>query len=371
MLYQTQVRIHLDHIRANLAAIRKAIGTAKLLVSVKANAYGHGAVEVGRLAQACGVDWLGVATVPEGLQLRAAGITLPILKLSATFPEEMEAAVAGALTLTLSDEASARALEGVCAAKGLQGRVHLKLETGMGRTGATVQEAPALARILEKECPHLHLEGVFTHLPMSDQQDVTYTRDEIARFLEAVAQVEAAMGRRPELVHCANSGGILGHPGSLMDLVRTGIMAYGHYPDPASPRTVALLPGLSFVTRVAFLKKVEAGTSIGYGRSWTAPAPTWIATLCAGYADGFDRRFSNRGRVLIDGRSYPVVGRVCMDQTMVDLGPDTAVRVGDEAVLIGRSGALEIPVEEWAEALGTIPYEVTCHLAARVERVPE
>jgi alanine racemase len=186
-----------------------------------------------------------------------------------------------------------------------------------------------------------------------------------------VGAVEAALGRRPELVHCAISGGVLGHPESWMDLVRAGIMAYGSYPDDQTPRTVPLLPGLSFVTRVAFLKRVERGTTIGYGRTWTAEQATWIATICCGYADGFNRLFSNRGRVLIGGRSYPVVGRVCMDQTMVDLGPATEVKVGDEVILIGRSGGQEITASDWARALGTIPYEVTCQIGPRVERVPD
>jgi alanine racemase len=372
MLYQTQARIHLGHIRANLEAIRRAIGPRKVLLAVKANAYGHGAVAVSRLAETCGVDWLGVATVPEGLQLRDAGISLPILKLSPTFPEEMGAAVAASLTLALGDGEGARALEAVCAAQGLRSRVHLKLETGMGRTGAPVSEAPALARFIERDCPHLYLEGVFTHLPVSDEPDSTaYTRVQVRRFQDAVGQVEATLGRRPELVHCANSGGVLGHPDSWLDLVRTGIMAYGSYPDEQTPRTVPLLPGLSFVTRVAYLKRVGAGTSIGYGRTWTASQATWIATICCGYADGFNRLFSNRGRVLIGGRSYPVVGRVCMDQTMVDLGPATDVQVGDAVVLIGRSGDLEITAADWARSLGTIPYEVTCQIGPRVERVPD
>ncbi len=371
MLYQTQARIHLGHIRANLEAIRQAIGPRKLLLAVKANAYGHGAVEVGRLAESCGVDWLGVATVPEGIQLRSGGISLPILKMSPTFPQEMDAAVAASITLALSDREGARALEAVCAAQVLRSRVHLKIETGMGRTGVPVSEAPNLARMIERDCPHLHLEGVFTHLPVSDELDGTYTRAQTQVFQDAVGQVEAALGRQPELVHCANSGGVLGHPDSWMDLVRVGIMAYGSYPDDQTPRTVPLLPGLSFVTRVAFLKKVERGTTIGYGRTWTAEGSTWIATICCGYADGFNRLFSNRGRVLIGGRSYPVVGRVCMDQTMVDLGPATEVRVGDEVILIGRSGDQEITAADWARALGTIPYEVTCQIGPRVERVPD
>lgn len=171
------------------------------------------------------------------------------------------------------------------------------------------------------------------------------------------------------LVHCANSGAVLGHESGWLDMVRPGIMVYGFRPDPETPATIPLKPGMSLLTRVSFVKQVARGTSVGYGRTWVAPADTNIATIPAGYADGFNRLFSNRGRVLIGGRSYPVVGRVCMDQSMVDLGPETDVKVGDEVVLMGGSGDLEIPCEEWAARLGTITYEVTCQVNPRVVRV--
>ena len=370
MLYQTHLVIHLDHIRANLLAIRARIGPGrKLLIAVKANAYGHGAVAVARMAEAAGVDWLGVATVPEGMQLREAGIGLPILKLSPAFPEEMDAAVGAGLTLSVCDRANALALEAVCAARSAHADVHLVIDTGMARIGVQPPEAPELAAFLAQRCPRLRVRGAFTHLPVSDDADPAYTEAQILRFKAAVAEVEAALGHRLELVHCANSGAVLGHPEGFFDLVRPGIMIYGFYPDPGTPRTVPLLPGLSFLTRVSFLKKVAAGTRVGYGLTWTAPRDTWIATLPVGYADGFNRLFSNRGRVLIGGRSFPVAGRVCMDQTMVDLGPETTVQVGDEVVLIGRSGDEEITVDEWARMLGTITYEVTCQINSRVERI--
>ncbi len=372
MLYQTHARIHLDNIRFNIEGIREAIGPdRKILVAVKANAYGHGAVAVSRLAERIGVDWLGVATVPEGLQLRGAGIRLPILKLSPAFPEEMAAAVEGDMTLVVCERANVDALEAICCDAQHRADVHLKVDTGMGRIGVSPAEAPALAVHIERACPHLLLKGIFTHLPVSDAADPAYTRSQIERFRAVVDAIQTAVGRRVSLVHCANSGAVLGHAPAWLDMVRPGIMIYGFRPDPGTPATILLKPGLSFLTRVSFLKKVTAGTSIGYGRTWFAPRDTWIATIPAGYADGFNRLFSNRGRVLINGRAYPVVGRVCMDQSMVDLGPETDVGVGDEVVLIGRSGAEEITCEEWAGALGTITYEVTCQINARVERVYE
>lgn len=370
MLYQTHARIHLDHLRFNLDGIRQVIGPErKILIAVKANGYGHGAVEVSRLAEQVGVDWLGVATVPEGLQLRAAGLQLPILKLSPAFPEEMEAAVRAGLTLTVASRENVEALEAVCHAAGLGATVHLKIETGMGRIGVTPAEAPALAAYIEQNCPHLRLEGLFTHFPVSDEADPTYTRGQIERFKTTVDAIHAEIGRRVELIHAANSGAVLGHEPAWFDLVRPGIMFYGFYPDAGTPRSLPLKPGLSLLTRVSFMKRVAAGTTIGYGRTWTAPEETTIATIPAGYADGFNRLFSNRGRVLINGRSYPIVGRVCMDQSMVNLGPETEVKVGDEVVLIGKSGQAEITCGEWAEKLGTITYEVTCQINSRVERI--
>jgi len=341
MLYQTHARVHLGNIRRNLEGIRAAVGPdRKVLIAVKANGYGHGAVEVSRMAERLGLaDWLGVATVPEGLELRQAGLGLPILK-------------------------------AVAAGLGREARVHLKVDTGMGRIGVPPGEAPALARFIEQDCPDLVLEGLFTHLPVSDEEAGTpYTRDEIEVFRRTAAEVAAAMGRMPDLVHCSNSGGVLAHEAGWLSMVRPGIMIYGYYPDATTPRTIPLYPGISLVTRLSFLKKVAAGTTIGYGRTWTAPRDTWIGTVPAGYADGFNRLFSNRGRALVGGRSFPVVGRVCMDQSMIDLGPEPPAAVGDEVVLLGRSGGEEITAYEWAALLGTITYEITCQINARVERV--
>lgn len=372
MLYQTHAKIHLDHIRFNLDGIRKAVGPQrKILIAVKANGYGHGAVEVSRLAEKTGIDWLGVATVPEGMQLRAAGIKLPILKLSPAFPEEMDAAVRDEITLAVASRENVDALEAVCRAGDLKTNVHLKIDTGMGRIGVAMEDAPGLAAYIEKKSPRLRLEGLFTHFPVSDEADQTYTKGQIERFQAVVNSITAALGRKVDIVHAANSGAVLGHEPAWFDMVRPGIMIYGFYPDMDTPRTIPLKPGLSFVTRISFLKKVKAGASVGYGRTWIAPQDTWIASIPAGYADGFNRLFSNKGRVLINGESHPIVGRVCMDQSMVNLGPQTDAKVGDEVVLIGQSGEEEITCYEWAEKLGTITYEVTCQINSRVERVYE
>lgn len=373
MLYQTHARIHLQNIRFNIQGIRNAIGPQrKILLAVKANGYGHGATQISRLAEQTGLaDWLGVATVPEGIQLRQAGIALPILKFSPCFPEELPAALSSGLTPTACSRQNIDDLQAASRAGDLKTNLHLKVDTGMGRVGCLPEEAPALAHYIETECPNLHLEGLFTHFPISDAANPTYTRTQTARFLAVVEAVHATLGRRIELIHASNSGGVLGHEPAWLDMVRPGVMIYGFYPDVETPHSIELKPGLSFLTRVSFVKKVSIGTSIGYGCTWLAPEDTWIATIPVGYADGFNRLFSNRGRVLIHGQSYPIVGRVCMDQSMVNLGPQTNVQVGDEVVLIGKSGNQEITAYEWAEKLGTITYEITCQINHRVERIYE
>lgn len=369
MLYQTHAQIHLSNIKANIEAIRKAIGEErKLLIAVKADGYGHGAIEVSRLAEKCGADWLGVATVPEGIELAEAGIHLPILKFSPVFPEEMEAAVNANLRLTVCEKENIDRLELLSRRLGKTVPVHLKIDTGMGRIGVAVNDAAPLAQHIEKNCPSLYLEGLFTHLPVSDSTDKSYTEAQIKLFKETIEAIQNKIKRKVDLVHAANSGAVLQHKEAWFDMVRPGIMVYGYYPDEGMEKTMELLPGMSLKSRVSFIKKVSAGTAIGYGLTWTSPSDTYIATVSAGYADGFNRLFSNNGRVLIDGQSYPVVGRVCMDQFMVNLGSHSTVKAGEEVVLLGKSGKAEISCYELAERLGTITYELCCQINKRVKR---
>ncbi|MBU1107504.1 MAG: alanine racemase [Candidatus Riflebacteria bacterium] len=369
MLYQTHVRVHLNNIKSNIESIRKAIGPErKILIAVKADGYGHGAVEVSKMAEKIGVDWLGVATVPEGIELRLAGVKMPILKFSPVFPEEMEEAINNQLVLAVCELENILQLNEVAKKCNRVVEVHLKIDTGMGRIGVQIDQAKELAGRILNDCPFIKLTGAMTHLPVSDEVSKTFTQRQIERFKKVVKEAEDAHKFKFGLVHCANSGGILGHPESWLDMVRPGIMLYGFYPSDDTPQTISLLPGLSFKTRVSFLKKVKKGCSVGYGRSWVAAEDSCIATFPAGYADGFNRLFSNSGRVLINGASYPVVGRVCMDQSMCNLGSETKIKVGDEVVLIGWSGNQNISAYEWAEKLGTITYEVTCQIGKRVRR---
>ncbi|MDO5533536.1 MAG: alanine racemase [Propionibacteriaceae bacterium] len=368
MLYATTATTRLDHVCANLAAIRERVGGRLVLAAVKADAYGHGAVAVARAIEASGTaDWLGVATVGEAVVLRDAGVRLPMLKLShALTDDEVAACVDRDVDLAVVSAESIDQVARVASGLGRTASVHLKVDTGMRRIGCVPGVAPELAR--RADAAGLRLRGLFSHLPVSDTESGrAFTEQQIGVFAGVADAVAAARGR-VELVHLANSGGVLMHPGSWFDMVRPGIMVYGSLPDPTTEPTVPLLPGLEWTTRVSFTKRVAAGETVGYGRTWTAPRDTTIATIPVGYGDGYSRLLSNRGRVLVGGVSRPIVGRVCMDQTMLDLGPDADVAVGDPAVLVGRQGAEAITVQELADLMGTIPYEVTCLINARVSR---
>ncbi len=376
MLYATHARVHLSAIAANLRAVAAHVGPRRrILMPIKADAYGHGAAAVGRyVAEHALAHSFGVATVPEAIELREAGIDLPILKLSMAFPEELGVALAHDVTLTVVDEDTARQAQDAAARTGRVATVHLKVDTGMRRIGCPPEQAGPLSAYLVRQCPQLRLEGIFTHLPASDTpSEEAFTAHQLRLFARARADAEAAAGRRL-LAHAANSGGVLAHPDAWLDMVRPGVMLYGSYPDPAVPRTVPLVPALTWESRVSFVKDVGPGESVGYGRTWTAAQARRLATVPVGYGDGYDRHLSNRGEVLIAGRRHPIVGRVCMDQLMVDLGSSESARarqvaVGDPVTLIGRDGAEEITASDVAAALGTIPYEVTCRIAARVPRL--
>lgn len=380
MLYVTHAEVDLSAIARNVEQARKLAPHAKTLVAVKADAYGHGAVPVARhLAKLGLADWFGVATTPEGIELRDAGITQPILKLSPCLSDdELDAAIAADITPTVIDETTtAAASTAVTRAGRTAYPVHLAVDTGMRRIGSSPVDAPALARVIGAD-PALKLEGLFTHFPISDQPvGNEFTAGQITSLLDVAGQIRADRDRAGlaplELVHASNSGAVLGHPTQDFDMVRPGIMAYGYYPDAETPRPVELRPALSWKSQLSYVKRVAAGDTVSYGRTWTAPVDSWIATVPVGYGDGYSRLNSNRGRMLVGGVSYPIVGRVCMDQTMLNLGPvidgePAPAKAGDEVVMLGRQGTESIDADELAELMGTISYEVTCLINKRVER---
>ena len=361
--------VDLDALNRNVALAAELAGGRTVMVAVKADAYGHGLVPVARSIEAAGsAQWLGVATVAEATALRAADVSLPILKFSITLQDEFAEAFAARLVFTVGDADGIRQLADAAAEAGVTADVHLNIDTGMRRIGAQPDEAIVLARQIVAH-DGLRLGGVYTHLPVSDTPDgEDFTRHQFQTLSTAAHAVEEVAGPL-DFIHAANSGAILGHVLEGTTMVRPGIMVYGSRPDPATPAERAPEAVDRWTSRLVFIKQVRAGETVGYGRTWTAPQDTWIATVAVGYGDGYSRLLSNRGRMLVAGRSVPVVGRVCMDQTMIDLGPDTpSVRVGDEVVLMGCSGAEEITVEEIAELMGTIAYEVTCLISPRVPR---
>ncbi len=373
--------VDLAAIAHNVRELRRIIQPrAELLVAVKANAYGHGAEQVARTALKNGADQLGVARIEEGLELRRAGIRAPIL----IFGYVPAASVADLIENDLTASVfSLRGAEQLNAAVPWERQlaVHLKIDTGMGRMGMlpnerrcapqgadqgtdALQEALGIAAL-----KNLRLEGLWTHFATSDEADKTYTRQQLKYFMDFIQSLKAE-GVIGTTVHAANSGAIIDMPESHLDMVRAGISVYGLYPSSqVDLQRIDLRPALSLKARIVHVKQVPAGTRISYGGTWQAPRPTTIATVPVGYGDGYSRRLSNRGQMLVHGRRMPVVGRVCMDLTMLDVGSLESVRVGDEVVLIGRQGEETISADEMAAQLDTINYEVVTMLMARVPRV--
>jgi len=364
----TWAEVDIAAMTANARELKRLAGRAHLLAVVKADGYGHGSVPAARAALAGGASWLGVALVEEGEVLRRAGITAPVLVLSEPRRSAMEQVVARDLRPTLYTEEGVAAAAEAASSLPSPLRVHLKVDTGMHRVGATPDTAVALGRAVA-ERSELHLEGLFTHFAVADEPDRSATADQLAGLHEVAARL-TDLGVRPDLLHAANSAGVLAHPDSHLDLVRCGITLYGLAPAPALTGLADLHPALTLKADVSFVKPLAAGQAVSYGLRWSAPASTVVATVPIGYADGVPRSYgASGGQVLIGGRRSPVVGTVTMDQLLVDCGPDATTRPGDECVLIGRQGEEEVTAWEWAERVGTIAYEVVCGLSARVPRL--
>jgi alanine racemase len=364
----TRAEIDLEAIRHNVRAVRSAVGPAPAIMAVvKADGYGHGALPVSRAAVQAGATCLGVAIPEEGAELRAGGVREPIVVLGPADPEQAALIVEHGLVAAVATSELAHRLSRAAAAAGRRVAVMAKIDTGMGRVGVAPEEAPAFVRGL-LALPGVTLQGVFTHLAHADAREKSHATLQLSRLGAVLAQLDRA-GVSVPWISAANSAAIMDLPAGHFSLVRAGIMLYGLLPSAELRRPAAVRPAMRITTRIGFLKRVRAGTTIGYGCTYTAPRETWIATLPVGYADGYDRRLSNAGPVLIGGRRHPVAGRVCMDQIMVDLGPEAAAKVGEEAVLLGRQGAEEITATELAELAGTISYELLCGISPRVPRI--
>lgn len=358
----TVAMVDLDAIRSNVRELKPE--NAELMAVVKANGYGHGAVPVARAALQAGATWLGVALVEEGLTLREAGIDLSILVLTEFPPGSEEVALRADLTPTIYSEEGLSRLAAAAGAVGSPPGVHIKVDTGMHRVGVPPDRTTELVGGLGGA--GLMLQGLWTHFAKSEEVGDDFTARQLGRFRRIVEEL-ALLGHRPRYLHAANSGAVLAHPETHLDLVRVGIAMYGVAPGPELPGVEALRPALTWRSAVSLVKRIEAGECVSYGLRYRADRPTTIATVPVGYADGYPRALTNRGEVLIGGRRHRVAGTVTMDQLMVDCGDDP-VEAGDEVVLIGRQGAAEVRAEELAGLTGTIGYEIVCGVSERVPR---
>jgi alanine racemase len=332
---------------------------------IKADAYGHGAVQAARAAQKL-VHYLAVATVDEGVLLREQGIDLPILLLSIPQPEELPDMAVNGLIPFITDREFAAEVAGAAARAGQRLSVHLKVDTGMGRVGVSAENAAELAGFIVSQ-PSLFYTGTATHLAVADSrapENIEFTKTQLALFRKALAAIRQA-GLDPGIVHAANSGAVLFHEDSWFDMVRPGIALYGYSPLGPADATIPLEPVMELKSRLVFIKKMKKGETVSYGRRWTAPEDTWIGTLPLGYADGIPRALENFS-VRIRNGFYPLAGQVCMDQCMVNLGRETDIKRWEDVTIFGGSaaGAWDI-----AEKTGTIPYEVTCNISRRVPRI--
>jgi len=372
-LVRTWAEIDLDALRHNVRTVRARVGQAtRILATVKADAYGHGYERISRTLVEEGVEFLGVANVVEALQVSAtlnhSGKPARIMTLGANLPDEMDAVIARGFVPLVCSWDEAVAYNAKAAEAGVTLDVHVKIDTGMGRIGlwheGCVDEIERIAAL-----PRLRLEGVATHFPSADEEDQAFSHEQLDVFSAILAALEAR-GVHVPLRHAANSSAIAHLPESLFNMVRPGLVLYGHHSSPhlAEKHRLDVRPVLALKTRVVFIKNIGPGRTISYGRTFTAPKPMRVATLAIGYGDGYSRELSNRADVLIRGRRARILGTVTMDQTMVDVTDIPDARVGDEAVLIGRQGGEAITVAELAARIGTIPYIVTCSISKRVIR---
>ncbi len=362
----TYAHIDLSAIKDNIREIKKVIpSSTKFMAIVKANAYGHGAVEVSKAAEESGADYLGVATLGEALEIRAASVRTPILVLSETPQQYVERLIDASVTQTVYTLEMAQALSDTARQKGKKAKIHIKIDTGMGRVGVLHKQAVELICKIN-DLPNVFIEGVFTHFSKADDKKSSFTDKQFKIFTDIIAKLKG-LGIDPPIKHAANSAAAILYPHTRLDMVRIGIAMYGLYPF-VKGRKIKIRPALSFKSKVIYLKKVPPGTTLSYGGTFVTKKNTCIATLPVGYADGFFRSMSNKGSVLIKGKKYPIVGRVTMDMTLADVKNDK-IEIGDEAVLIGSQKNKSISADEIAGLDNTINYEVICSIGKRVPRV--
>jgi len=371
---QVWAEIDLSAYRHNIGELKRITAAdTRFMAVVKANGYGHGAVEVSRVALDSGADCLGVARFEEGLQLRQAGIEAPILILGYTPPETARDLIDNDLTPTVFSYSAAEGLANHAKRCGRDLRAHIKVDTGMGRLGVLATEASVDRRLQEVQAiaglAGLEIEGLFTHFATADSADTSYADLQLRRFRDLLGALDT-LGLEIPVKHAANSAALIHLPDSHLDLVRPGIATYGL--QSSSQRRgddLGLEPVLQWKTRIIHLKQVPAGFGVSYGITYKTSEPTTLATVPVGYADGLNRGLSSRGQMLVGGRQVPIVGRVCMDLTLLDVGEVPGVAIGDEVVILGRQNDLELTAEEMAATLDTINYEIVTSISQRVPRI--
>ncbi|SMF73591.1 alanine racemase [Paenibacillus uliginis N3/975] len=369
----TQADINLDHLRDNYNSFRSSLPEQmKLLACVKANAYGHGAVEVAREMEELGADYLSVAFLDEALELRQAGIHMPILVLGYTPPEGIETAWKHDITVTLFSPEVLEAIKALPEAGGRRLKVHIKIDSGMGRLGLLPGEAAISFMEEIFSLPQVIVEGMYTHFARADEENKDYTLEQYRRF-KSVADALRDLGYTIPIIHTGNSAAAIDTPDLSYNMVRIGISLYGLYPsDEVNRTTVSLSPVMTLKTQLVYVKKLPQNYGISYGSKYVTEEEEVIGTLPIGYADGYSRMLSGKAEVLIRGRRVPVVGNICMDQCMVSLKSFAEeaeqIKVGEEVVLIGQQSGSCITADELASKLGTIHYELVCMIARRVPR---
>jgi alanine racemase len=365
--FPSWVEVDLDAFEWNIERVRGIVPAGvRILLVVKADAYGHGAVRISQQAAECGVDMLGVATLDEGRELRGAGIELPVLILSPVLREELDEVLENDLAVSASSVEFARAASTEAVRRGVTCRMHVEVDTGMGRAGLSAASAvEAIAEMSSME--GLDLEGIFTHFPASDV-DSDFTGEQIDSFRGIIDRL-SDIGITFEYVHTANSAAILNFPGSHFNMIRPGLLVYGHSPSLALHDILDVRPVMSFKSRLLLVREAPAGSSVSYGRTYITPSDMTIGVIAAGYGHGMSHRLSNRGAVLFRGGRVPIIGRVTMDMTMIDLSGFDGPASGEEVVIFGRQGEEEISVDDIAGWDGSLNYEVLCRISKRVVRI--
>ena len=362
----TRAEISLSALDHNFAVTRRLKGNAALMAVVKAEAYGHGLVRVAQEFSNLGADYLGVSFLEEGVILREAGIRKPILVMGGLVNEQIERYLEYQLEITVSSVYKARQVEAIAAKYNKKATVQLKIDTGMGRVGQQWHTADLLFDAISR-MKHLEINGIYTHLATSDEENLAFANTQLDRFDETLEKAQS-FDLNPPFIHAANSGALMQlSERSRYTMVRPGIMLYGYTPAQHLENLLDLQPAMTLRTQIVFVKCPSKGAAIGYGATWKSPGNRWIATLPIGYGDGYPRALSNKGWVLLLGRRCPVVGRISMDQITVDAGNEAYI--GDEVILFGGSGERSLSLWEICKAIDTIPYELLCGLTSRVPRV--